>query len=139
MRAGDIDAYVRCIEKEVELLRAEYARIEQARTDGDSDTETEALFAMTANGIDEAGASAAGMTEARYGFVKEQLDEIGSKLAMLDGLAAMEGDTMKLQAQVGDPYKGLEAPTIDALKARRGAIDALRGESIALRLKAAGG
>ncbi|MDQ2702806.1 MAG: hypothetical protein M3Y70_08365 [Pseudomonadota bacterium] len=139
LQAGDVDAYLLGMQKEVQLLRDEYAKIEKARADDDSDAETAALFAMTANAIDEAGAQAAGLPAKRYRNVKERVDEVESKLAMLDGLAAMEGDTTALQSQVGDPYSGLDDEVTQALKARQGDIAALRGEAIGLRLKAAGG
>ena len=139
LQAGDVDAYLLGLAKEVQLLRDEYAKIEQARAADDSAAETEALFAMTANDIDDAGAQAAGLPEKRYGYIKERIDEVQSKLSILDGLAKMEGDTSALQAQVGDPYAGFDAAVAEALKARRGDIEALRGEAIGLRLKAAGG
>ena len=123
----------------MQLLRDEYAKIEQARAADDSAAETDALFAMTANGIDEAGAHAAGRALPRYGFIKERIDTTESKLEMLTGLATMEGDTSALQAEVGDPYDGLDAAVAEALKGRHGEIAALRGEAIGLRLKAAGG
>ena len=139
LQASDVDAYLLGLAKEVQLLRDEYAKIEQARATGDSAAETAALFAMTSSDIDDAGARAAGLPRARYGFIKDQVDGIESKLAMLDGLAAMEGDTSALQAQVGDPYAGLDAAVAEAFKARHGEVAALRGEAIGLRLKAAGG
>ena len=93
LQASDIDAYLLGLAKEVQLLRDEYAKIEQARAADDSAAETDALFAMTANGIDEAGAHAAGLALPRYGFIKERIDTTESKLEMLAGLATMEGDT----------------------------------------------
>ena len=139
LQAADVDAYLRGMRREVELLRGEYAKIEQARADGDSAAETAALFAMTANDIDDGGAEAAGLPVARYGFLKERIDEIGSKQSMLDGLAAMEGDTSLLRDQVGDPYAGVDTQVAEAYQAHRAEIEALRGEAIGLRLKAAGG
>ena len=139
LQASDIDAYLLGLAKEVQLLRDEYAKIEQARAADDSAAETDALFAMTANGIDEAGAHAAGLALPRYGFIKERIDTTESKLEMLAGLATMEGDTSALQAEVGNPYDGLDAAVAEALKGRHGEIAALRGEVIGLRLKAAGG
>ncbi len=139
LQASDVDAYLLGLAKEVQLLRDEYAKIEQARAADDSDAEITALFAMTGNGIDQGGAQAAGLPEARYDYIKERIDDVQSKLGMLDGLAAMEGDTSALQAQVGDPYAGIDTAVAEVLKARRGDIEALRGESIGLRLKAAGG
>ena len=139
LQASDIDAYLLGLAKEVQLLRDEYAKIEQARAADDSAAETDALFAMTANGIDEAGAHAAGLALPRYGFIKERIDTTESKLEMLAGLATMEGDTGALQAEVGNPYDGLDAAVAEALKGRHGEIASLRGEAIGLRLKAAGG
>jgi hypothetical protein len=139
LQVADIDAYVRGMHKEAELLHAEYHKIEQARAANDSDAETEALFAMTANGIDEGGAKAAGLSPARYGFVKNRIDEVQSKLDMLEGFRKMEGDSSALQAQVGDPYAGFAADVAMALKARQAETAALRADAIGLRVKAAGG
>src|SRR5690606_19425373 len=72
LQASDVDAYLLGLAKEVQLLRDEYAKIEQARAADDSDAETAALFAMTSSDIDDAGARAAGLPKARYGFIKDQ-------------------------------------------------------------------
>jgi hypothetical protein len=139
LQVADIDAYVRGMRKEVELLQAEYHKIEQARAANDSDAETAALFAMTANGIDEAGAQAAGLLPARYGFVKNGIDEVQSKLDLLEGFRKMEGNSSALQAQIGDPYASLGTDVAAALKARQAEAAALRAEALGLRVKAAGG
>lgn len=138
LQASDVDAYLRGMGKEVELLRAQFRKIEQARAAGDSDAETEALFAMTADGIDEAGAQAAGLAPERYGFIKNRVDEVRSRIEMLEGLRTMEGDTSALQAEVGDPYAGIPADAAAALQARQAETAALRAEAIGLRMKAAG-
>jgi hypothetical protein len=138
LQVADIDAYVRGMGKEDELLRGEYAKIERARAADDSDAETEALFAMTADGIDDAGAKAAGMSPARYGFVKNAFDTVQSRLDLLEGFRKMEGSEA-LQAQIGDPYAGLPADVATALRARQAEVAALRAEAIGLRVKAAGG
>jgi hypothetical protein len=138
LQVADIDAYVHGMGKENELLRSEYAKIEKARAADDSDAETEALFAMTANGIDDAGAQAAGLSPARYGFVKNAFDTVQSRLDLLEGFRKMEGSEA-LQAQIGDPYAGLPADVATALRARQAEVAALRAEAIGLRVKAAGG
>lgn len=139
LQVADIDAYMRGMGKEAELLQAEYHKIEQARAANDSDAETQALFAMTANGIDEGGAQAAGLAPARYDFVKNRVDEVQSKLDLLEGFRKMEGNSSALQAQIGDPYAGFAADVAAALKARQAETAALRAEAIGLRVKAAGG
>lgn len=139
LQVADIDAYVRGMGREVELLQAEFHKIEQARAAGDSDAETGALFAMTGNDIDLGGAQAAGMSPARYGFVKNRIDEVQSKLDLLEGFRKMDADTSAMQAEIGDPYAGLAADVATALKARQAQTAGLRAEALGLRVKAAGG
>lgn len=139
LQAADIDAYVRGMGREVELLQAEFRKIEQARAADDSDAETQALFAMTGNDIDLGGAQAAGMSPARYDFVKNRIDEMQSKLDLLEGFRKMEGDTSAMQAQIGDPYAGIAADVTAALKARQAQTAGLRAEALGLQVKAAGG
>ena len=139
LQVADIDAYLRGMGREVEMLKAEYRKIEQARAANDSDAEIQALFAMTAEGIDEAGGQASGLSPARYGFVKDRIDEIQSKADLLEGFRKMEGNSSALRAQIGDPYAGLPADVASALKARNAETAALRAEALGLRLKAAGG
>lgn len=139
LQVADIDAYVRGMGKEAELLQAEFRKIEQARAADDSDAETQALFAMTGNDIDLGGAQAAGMPPARYGFVKNRIDEVQSKLDMLEGFRKMDADTSAMQAEIGDPYAGIAADVATALKARQAETARLRAEAIGLRVKAAGG
>ena len=139
LQVADIDAYVRGMGREVELLQAEFRKIEQARAAGDSDAETGALFAMTGNDIDLGGALAAGMSPARYSFVKNRIDEVQSKLDLLEGFRKMDADTSAMQAEIGDPYAGLAADVATALKARQAQTAGLRAEALGLRVKAAGG
>jgi hypothetical protein len=139
LQAADVDAYLRGMGKENALLRDEFGKIERARAAGDSDAETAALFAMTSNDIDLSGAQAAGLAPARYDFVKDRIDEVQSKLEMLEGLRKMEGDSTQMQSQVGDPYAGFDTVVAAALKAKQAQLAALRAEAIGLRLKAAGG
>ena len=139
LQVADIDAYVRGMRKEAELLQVEYHRIEQARAAEDSDAETRALFAMTANAIEEAGAQATGLSPERYGHVKNEIDGAQSRLEMLEGFRRMEGNSSALQAQIGDPYAGLAADVAAALKARQAEIATLRAQAIGLRVKAVGG
>lgn len=139
LQVADIDAYVRGMGREVELLRAEFRKIEQARAADDSDAETQALFAMTGNDIELGGAQAAGMPPARYGFVKNRIDEVQSKLDLLEGFRKMDADTSAMRAEIGDPYAGIAADAATALKARQAETARLRAEAIGLRVKAAGG
>src|SRR3546814_11256840 len=77
--SSDLDAYLRGLAKEVQLLRDEYAKIEQARAADDSDAETAALFAMTSSAIDEAGAVASGLPSARYDYISNRIDANGDR------------------------------------------------------------
>ncbi len=136
---ADIDAYARGMEKENALLREEFGKLERARAAGDAEAETTALFAMTSNDIDVAGAQGAGLAPARYGFVKERIDEVQAKLDMLESFRNMPGDSSEAQAQLGDPYAGFAADVAAALRARQAQLAGLRAEAVTLRLKAAGG
>lgn len=139
LQLADIDAYVRGMEKENAILQQDFDEIQRARAADDSDAETTALFHMTSNEIDQAGAQAAGMAQARYEFIRDRIDEMQSKLDMLEGLRSMPGDSSAMQAQVGDPYAAFAADVAGALKARQAQLAALRAQAIGLRLKAAGG
>ncbi|MGN6112361.1 MAG: hypothetical protein ACTHOC_05030 [Luteimonas sp.] len=139
LQSADIDAYLRGMAKENALLRDEFAQIERARAADDSAAETAALFAMTSSDVDLAGAQAAGMAPARYDVVKDRIDEVQSKLDMLEGFRGMGGDSSAMQAQVGDPYASFAADVAAALKARQPQLAALRAEAMSLRVKAAGG
>jgi hypothetical protein len=139
LQVADIAAYVRGMQKENAILEQDFDAIQRARTAGDSDAETTALFHMTSNEIDQAGAQAAGMAQARYEFVRDRIDEVQSKLEMLEGLRQMPGDSSAMQAQVGDPYAAFAADVATALKAQQPQLAALRAEAIGLRVKAAGG
>lgn len=139
LQLPDVDAYVRGMEKENALLREDFDTIERARAADDSDAETTALFHMTSNDIDLAGAQAAGMAPARYEYVRDRIDEVQSKLDMLEGFRKMGGDSSAMQAQVGDPYASFAADVAAALKARQPQLAALRAEAMSLRVKAAGG
>jgi hypothetical protein len=139
LQVADIEAYVRGMEKENAILQQDFDAIQRARSADDSDAETSALFHMTSSEIDQAGAQAAGMAPARYGFVKDRIDEVQSKLDMLEGLRKMGGDGSALEAQVGDPYAAFAADVAAALKAQQPRLAALRAEAIGLRVKAAGG
>jgi hypothetical protein len=139
LQVADIAAYTRGMEKENAILKEDFDAIQRARTAGDSDAETTALFHMTSNDIDVAGALAAGMAQARYEFVRDRIDEVQSKLDMLEGFRTMGGDSSALQAQVGDPYAAFAADVAAALKAQQPRLAALRAEAIGLRVKAAGG
>jgi hypothetical protein len=139
LQLADVDAYLRGMEKENALLREEFGKIEQARAADDSAAETTALFAMTSSDVDLAGAQAAGMAPARYGFVKDRIDEVQSKLDMLEGFRNMGGDGSAMQAQVGDPYAAFATAVAAALKAKQPQLAALRAEAMELRVKAAGG
>jgi hypothetical protein len=139
LQVADIEAYVRGMEKENAILQQDFDAIQRARSADDSDAETSALFHMTSSEIDQAGAQAAGMAPARYGFVKDRIDEVQSKLDMLEGFRKMGGDGSALEAQVGDPYAAFAADVAAALKAQQPRLAAFRAEAIGLRVKAAGG
>ena len=138
LQAADIDAYARGMAKELEQLRDARERLARAREAGDDDARTMALMAMASPDIDAAGAAAAGLDPARYGFVKNAIDTVIGKLELQKGLASGEG-TQALLDQLGDPYDGLSGDVRAAMQPRSEALSRLRAEAIGIRVKAAEG
>jgi len=140
LEAGDVDAYVRGMTRETELLQASYDKAAQAREKGDVQAETAALMEMTSPDVDAAGARAAGLDLARYGFVKNAVDTVQGKLDLLQGLeTGGGGDTEALMDLLGDPYDGLSGDVRDAMQSRRADVAKLRSDALGLRLKAVNG
>ena len=74
LQIGDLDAYARGMQKEIELLKLAGDKAAKARATSDLETQTAAMMEASGGDIDKAGAEAAGMDLARYGHVKNAID-----------------------------------------------------------------
>ncbi|GAA3930981.1 hypothetical protein GCM10022229_25670 [Luteimonas lutimaris] len=137
LHAGDVDAYARGMAREIELLQAGYDRFVQAGEQHDEDAQMTALMELSSPDVDAAGAKAAGLDVARYGFVKNAIDTVLGKLDLKQGLEGSEGSG-DLLAQLGDPYAGLADEVRAAMETHRQELARLRADALGIRMKAAG-
>jgi hypothetical protein len=126
--------------KEMELLQAASDKATKARAAHDQEAETEALMEATGVDIEKAGAAAAGMDRARYGYVKNAIDKALNLASMQVAMAkerAAAGENAPAASsamQVPDPYAGLSSEVVTALKARASELDQLRVGELAIRM-----
>ncbi|HZW17653.1 MAG TPA: hypothetical protein VFF71_02465 [Luteimonas sp.] len=137
LHAGDVDAYARGMAREIELLQASYDRFVQAGEQHDEDAQMTALMELSSPDVDAAGAQAAGLDVARYGFVKNAIDTVLGKLDLKQGLEGSEGSG-DLLAELGDPYAGLADEVRAAMESHRQELARLRADALGIRMKAAG-
>lgn len=152
LSVADLDAYVRGMQKEIELLEATVAKVEDARQRKDDAAQTSAVLEASMADRDTPAAAAAGLPVERWKHVKSRITTIVGGVAMRAQLGGMGGDTAgmspeekaehernlaALQAQVPDPYKDLDPAVVDALKARHDELAALHAEATGLLFKAA--
>ena len=150
--ASDLDAYVKAVNREIEMLKPHVDAVKAAREKKDTTTETAALFAMS-QPYDEEAAKAAGLEVERYKHVRNAIDEVLSKRQAVKLLeqqvATMEAtDTSgatpeqkaehdkavaEFRALIEDPYATLPPDVATAMKAREDELDKLRNESLGLR------
>lgn len=144
LETSDLDAYVKGMHKEMDLLKAVNDKAAKARAAHDEETETEALMEATSVDIEEAGAAAAGMDRARYEYVKNAIDKAlnlaSMQVAMAKERAAAGADAPAPSPtmQVPDPYAGLDSEVVSALKARASELDQLRVGELAIRMQMIG-
>lgn len=149
---ADLDAYVRGMQKEIELLKATLAKVEDAKQRKDDAAQTSAVLEVSMADRDTPAAAAAGLPVERWKHVKSRVTAIIGGVAMREQLAGMGGDTAgmtpeqkaeqeenlaAMQAQIPDPYRDLDPAVVEALKARHGELAALHAESTGLLFKAA--
>lgn len=154
--AGDLDAYVAGMTREIEILTGHADALATARAANDQTGELAALAALGAVDVRNAGAQAAGLEVARYATIKTRIDDVLSALemgaAMKPQLKAAESadlsgftDTQKQQhaeglaqmrAAWGAPHERLPAEVVEPFKAREAELAKLRADAIALRLGA---
>ena len=135
LQVSDLDAYVKGMQKEIELRQASSDKAAKAKAAHDQETEVAALADMTSAEVDHAGAQAADLDAARYDFVKHAVDKVLSTIAMSNAMAKMEGGA-QLQQRQGDPYAGLSADVAAALKSRQAELGKLREDNMAILVNA---
>jgi len=154
LAASDLDAYTRGMQQELALLKAAGDKIAQARKGNDKDAEASAMMEMANLDAGSDGAKAAGLSPARYVFVKDAVDTALGKLEMQATMQSMgdpsqsddltpeqrqqaEAGRAQMASTIGDPYQGMAADVAEAFKARQQALAQLRAQAIAARFEAA--
>ena len=150
LKLEEIDAYVRGVTKEIELLKAASEKVEQARAAKDDEAELSAIMEM-AGGFDEAAAEAAGLPLERWKDVQRKIiatvGGVDTRRQMQDMAGNTEGMTPEqvaehqrnaeqMLASIPDPYAGLGPEVVEALKARHDELARLNAESIGVRMGA---
>lgn len=135
LQVGDLDAYAKGMQKEIDLRQASSEKAAKAKAAHDQEAEAIALADMTSTEIDSAGARAAGMDAARYDFIKRTVDRVLSAVSMSNAMANMDGGASMQQSQA-EPYAGLNGDVAAALKAREGELGKLREDNMAVLMNA---
>jgi hypothetical protein len=149
LQRDEIDAYVRGMQKEIELLRAAGEKVKQARAAKDEQAELSAITGMAMGDFDTPSAAAAGLPVPRWQEVKRKvaavIGGVDTRAQMQGMVGSTEGLTPEqvaehqrnaeaLLASIPDPYAGLEPAVVEALKARHDELARLNAESIGLRM-----
>lgn len=152
LSVGDIDAYVLGMRKEIALLEATVAKVEQAKQQKDEEAQASAVMEAAMADRDAPAATAAGLPVERWKQVKSRIAAIIGGVAMRAQLSRMGGEAADMTAEqkaeqeknvaamladMPDPYQGLEPAVVDALESRHDELAALHAESVGLLLKAA--
>lgn len=156
LAVGDLDAYVRGVSREIELLKGHAEALAKARAAKDEAGEIAALAALGGAEVRDAGAEAAGLDAARYAAIKDGIDEVLSAVEMgaamkpqLDAAEAAdisgfteeqrkqhEESIAQMRAAWAAPHERLPADVVEPFKAREAELAKLRAEALALRLGA---
>lgn len=151
--AADIDAIARGLERENAVLTDVAARVADA---ADDTVKLNLMASARPSELEKAGADAAGLDASTYRARKERLftvlgrmemrEMIGRQVADLDtggmddaAAAQARANAEAMQAQLGDPFEGLDPAVAEVMRARHDELAALRANNIALLIKAAGG
>jgi len=149
LKLDEIDAYVRGMRKEIELVKAAAEKVKQAQAAKDDQAELSAITAMAMGDFDTPAAAAAGLPVARWQEVKRKvvatIGGVDTRKQMQDMAGNIEGMTPEqvaehqrnaeaMLASIPDPYAGLEPAVVEALKARHDELARLNAESIGLRM-----
>ena len=149
LKLEDVDAYVRGMQKEIELVRAAGEKVRQAQAAKDEQAEVSAITEMAMGDFDTPAAEAAGLTVARWQEVKRKITAtiggVDTRRQMQEMAGNTEGMTPEqaaghqrnaeaMLASIPDPYAGLEPAVVEALKTRHDELARLNAESIGLRM-----
>lgn len=149
LKLDEIDAYVRGMQKEIELVKAAGEKVKQARAAKNEDAELSAITEMAMGDFDTPAAAAAGLPVARWQEVKRKIvatiGGVDTRKQMQDMAGNTEGMTPEqvaehqrnaeaMLASIPDPYAGLEPAVVEALKTRHDELARLNAESIGLRM-----
>ena len=149
LKLDEIDAYVRGMQKEIELVRAAGEKVRQAQAAKDEQAELSAITEMAMGDFDTPAAAAAGLPVARWQEVKRKITAtiggVDTRRQMQDMAGNTEGMTPEqiaehqrnaeaMLASIPDPYAGLEPAVVEALKTRHDELARLNAESIGLRM-----
>lgn len=154
LRAAELDAYARGMQKEVSLLQAASDKVKQARASGDEDAEATSMMELATIETEVEGAKAAGLDQARYLFVKNAVDSALGKAEMQATMKAMgaqagveelppeqrqqvEAGRAEMEAGLGDPWQGMAPEVATAMQSRQAELAQLRAQAIAVRFNAA--
>lgn len=130
---SDVDAYVRGMQREAEMLQAALDKMNAAREAKDQNAETMAMMDATNGDVDRAGATAAGLDIARYGTVKNAIDGVITTKAM-----AASGDAnvkAMFDAQLQENLKRFDDGAREALETQSQALEQAHGDVLTLRFK----
>lgn len=149
LKLEEIDAYVRGMQKEIELVKAAGEKVKQAQAAKDDQAEMSAITEMAMGDFDTPAADAAGLPVARWQEVKRKITAtiggVDTRRQMQDMAGNTEGMTPEqiaehqrnaeaMLASIPDPYAGLEPSVVEALKTRHDELARLNAESIGLRM-----
>jgi len=149
LKLEEIDAYVRGMQKEIELVKAAGEKVKQAQAAKDDQAEMSAITEMAMGDFDTPAAAAAGLPLARWQEVKRKIvatiGGVDTRKQMQDMAANTEGMTPEqiaehqrnaeaMLASIPDPYAGLDPTVVAALEARHDELARLNAEAIGLRM-----
>lgn len=147
LTAADIDVYEQGLRREIEILRSDRERYQQAESD---EERLEILAHIQPRELRREGAAAADVPEERYARILTAINDVLGKREMAaasESMAPSAADLANMPADVrarveenlreareawGDPYAGLSAETTEALQRRAEDLARLRAEHIGL-------
>jgi len=131
LQVSDLDAYVKGMQKEIELRQAASDKAAKAKAGNDQATEISGLAELTSVEVTNAGARAAGVDRARYDFITHAIDRVLGTLEM-NAMMAKMGDAAQTQKFQSDPYAGLAPEVVAALKSRHDELAKLRTQNMTI-------
>lgn len=133
--SDDIDAYLRGMHREAEMLQATLDKVEAARAAKDENAQTMAMMEAVNGDVERAGATAAGLDFARYGKVKDAIDSVLVNKAM--GASGDANVKAMFDAQLQENLKPFDNDARAALEARAQELEQAHSDVLGLRFKIA--